>query len=89
MKRFFVSERKLLPRLKSGRERPSGTKNKRAMKSNKENEEVWYVPEEARFIDVIFAMDSRDPGQVRLVCSRFVENDAHQVEIVETRFVIR
>ena len=44
------------------------------------------IPEEARFSDVLFAMDPGIPGSRRLVCTRCTDEKDGALEIVEDRF---
>lgn len=56
----------------------------------REDEEVTYVPEEARFSDVV--MDTGDDDQirdVRIICARLMDEESQRVEIVEDVFSLR
>ena len=47
-----------------------------------------YLPEEARFSDVVFGVDPEKPGYGRLVCARSVHESSDDLEIVEDTFLL-
>lgn len=49
---------------------------------------VTYIPETARFNDVVFGMDPEAPGVGRLICARYAVEDGDELEILEDRFNI-
>lgn len=49
---------------------------------------VTHIPEEARFNDVVFGIDSAAPGVGRLICGRFAVEKDDVLEIIEDRFTI-
>ncbi len=50
--------------------------------------EVSFIPEQARFIDIVFGVDPSNPGIGRLICARLPEEEGSELEIVESRFKI-
>ena len=56
----------------------------------RDDEEVTYVPEEARFSDVVIDTGMDDlPQNGRIICARFIDEESDVLEVVEDVFVLR
>jgi hypothetical protein len=62
----------------------------RAAFGQDKDDEVTYVPQEARFSDVIIDTGMEDlPPFGRIICARFADEDGEELEVVEDVFVLR